>query len=122
MHLYNEVFNTLFMQPVGRDGITVTIGWSAPDGLVCVNSDVPNPAESAAMQKTVSLDCTYNGTSPVFCVTFTSPVGCPSGMDNDTLTPTGKRIPRARRFIFTHVFSPNSDVSITLTRYVCTNT
>ena len=40
------------MQPVGCDGITVTIGWSDPDGLVCVHSDVPTPAESIAMQKT----------------------------------------------------------------------
>ena len=104
------------MQPVGRDGITVTIGWSDPDGLVCVNSVEATAAESVAMQRTVSLNCTYNGTSVIFCVTFTSPVGCPSSVANEILTPAGKRISRARRFKFIHVFSPNSDVSITLTR------
>ena len=99
------VFNTLFTQPVGRNGTTVTIGWSNPGGLDCVNSVEATPAESVAMQRTVSLDCTYNGTSPVFCVNFTSPVGCPStsGVNNDT---AGKRFPRARRFILLMCFPP----------------
>ena len=42
------------MQPVvGRDDLTVTIGWSAPDGLVCENSVEATAAESAAMQRAI---------------------------------------------------------------------
>ena len=79
------------MQPVvGRDDLTVTIGWSAPDGLVCENSVEATAAESAAMQRTVSLDCSYYERSVVFCVTFTSAVGCPSMEGRCTLTPPGK--------------------------------
>ena len=66
-----------FMQPVfGRDDLTVTIGWSAPGGLVCENSVEATAAESAAMQRNVSLDCSYDERFVVFCVTFTSAVGC----------------------------------------------
>ena len=55
-----------------------------------MNSVISTAAESAAMQKTVSLDCGYNNRSAVFCVTFTSAVGCPSMEGSATLIPAGK--------------------------------
>ena len=79
------------MQPVvGGDDLTVTVGWSAPGGLVCENSVEATAAESAAMQRTVSLSCAYNRRSVVFCVAFTSAVGCSSMEGSATLTPAGK--------------------------------
>ena len=81
---------------VGHDDLTITIGWSAPEGLVCENSVEATAAESAAMQRTVSLDCTYNRRSVIFCVTFTSAVGCSSRKAVAILNPAGKWVCRTR--------------------------
>lgn len=53
----------------------VTIGWSAPGGTVCVYTTT---ADYFAMDVTVSLNCTYNGSTVVFCVQFISNIGCTS--------------------------------------------
>ena len=80
------LLSSLLMQPVvGHGDLTVTIGWSSPNGMFCENSAEATAAELATMQRTVSLDCTYNRRSVVICVTFTSAMG--SSM---TLTPPGK--------------------------------
>jgi hypothetical protein len=57
------------------DTLNAIIGWSAPDGSVCVEFIT---VEATLTPQRVSLNRTYDETSVVFCMQFTAASGCTS--------------------------------------------